>query len=283
MPLNDSFKSRSQKQAVTQLSTAPTVEDLAFASAKARPGNPSILSWRVGHEKRVLYIIPSAGSNQPTWIMRSEERFDAPVLWRFVTHDAEVIHNMIEEAPIEGRTAIPEELRPRPVQPEAAAPSPGAAPSLTKLKREKTSDFELNEEDFLPGKIFAERYEIVSFIGSGGMGAVYQARQLSIDRFVALKVLHPHLVADPVSKKRFEHEAKAASSLMHQNLIVVHDFGFSKKGQPNRKALWNYRVSSKYSHNAVGPSLMLTRRILCTGISNLATLFSPTKTVMSTW
>jgi serine/threonine protein kinase len=47
-----------------------------------------------------------------------------------------------------------------------------------------------------------------------------------------LKVLHPELVSDPLSKKRFEHEARAASTLLHPNLIVVHDFGFSKNGQP---------------------------------------------------
>jgi len=44
--------------------------------------------------------------------------------------------------------------------------------------------------------------------------------------------LHPELVSDPISKKRFEHEARAASTLMHPNLIVLHDFGFSKSGQP---------------------------------------------------
>ncbi len=182
------------------------------------------MSWPFGNEKRVLFIVPSMGQ-ETSWILRTEEEFDAPALWRYATNDPEIIHTMlVGEVQVEG-TSIPEELRPTKELDLSALKVPAQATELLDLTPPSA-------DDFLPGMVFEERYEIVSLIGSGGMGAVYKARQISVDRFVALKVLHPDLVADPISKRRFEHEAKAASTLMHPNLIVVHDFGFSKKGQP---------------------------------------------------
>ena len=68
-----------------------------------------------------------------------------------------------------------------------------------------------------------KHYEILSRLGEGGMGVVYKARDQHLDRFVAIKVLPPELVADPDRKKRFAQEAKAASALNHPNIITIHD------------------------------------------------------------
>jgi len=89
----------------------------------------------------------------------------------------------------------------------------------------------LCQEDLI-GTTLADRYEILDIIGEGGMGAVYKARHLLMDRLVAIKMLHPHMVADQSNLKRFQREAKAASCLQHPNVIAVYDFGLTDKGQP---------------------------------------------------
>lgn len=68
-------------------------------------------------------------------------------------------------------------------------------------------------------------YEIESFIASGGMGAVYQARRRSLDRPVAIKILPREFGADEQFRASFEAEAKAMARLNHPNLIGVYDFG----------------------------------------------------------
>ncbi len=67
------------------------------------------------------------------------------------------------------------------------------------------------------------RFRIESAIGRGGMGVVYKARDSSLDRYVAVKVLAPDAVADPGRKRRFALEAKAASALNHPGIVTVHD------------------------------------------------------------
>jgi serine/threonine protein kinase len=66
-------------------------------------------------------------------------------------------------------------------------------------------------------------YKIIEEIGSGGMGEVYKARDLHLDRFVGLKILPAEKVADPDRKRRFVQEAKAASALNHPDIIHIYD------------------------------------------------------------
>ena len=67
--------------------------------------------------------------------------------------------------------------------------------------------------------------EVMEFIGQGGMGAVYKARQKQLDRIVALKVLPPGIGGDPSFAERFTREAKALAKLMHPNIVTLFEFG----------------------------------------------------------
>jgi serine/threonine protein kinase len=75
-----------------------------------------------------------------------------------------------------------------------------------------------------PGETF-RGMEIQSLLGRGGMGVVYKARQPSLDRLVALKILPKRMATDPDFQNRFIREAKALASLNHPNIVAVYDFG----------------------------------------------------------
>jgi serine/threonine-protein kinase len=84
--------------------------------------------------------------------------------------------------------------------------------------------------DPLVGKVLADRFEILERIGEGGTGVVYKAKQLSVDRVVAIKILGAHVSTDPSWVKRFHNEARAASRLDHPNTVRLIDFGQTKEG-----------------------------------------------------
>ena len=68
----------------------------------------------------------------------------------------------------------------------------------------------------------AGQYELVREIGRGGMGVVYLARDVRLDRRVAIKTLPPHLANDPIVRERFLREARTAGGLSHQNIVPIH-------------------------------------------------------------
>jgi serine/threonine protein kinase/S1-C subfamily serine protease len=86
--------------------------------------------------------------------------------------------------------------------------------------------------DPLIGTLLLDKYQISDVLGRGGMSAVYKARHLLMDRFVAIKVLRAELVTDPQSLRRFQLESRAVSVLKHPNVMTVHDFGLTPDGIP---------------------------------------------------
>jgi len=70
-----------------------------------------------------------------------------------------------------------------------------------------------------------KRYQLLEPLGKGGMAVVYSARDLMLDRVVAVKVLREDYSANPSFQERFRQEAKAAANLSHPNIVTMHDFG----------------------------------------------------------
>ena len=70
------------------------------------------------------------------------------------------------------------------------------------------------------------RYQLLERLGAGGMSDVFRARDLMLERSVAIKVLHENYSNDTDFQQRFRQEARAAANLSHPNIVTVHDFGF---------------------------------------------------------
>jgi serine/threonine-protein kinase len=113
--------------------------------------------------------------------------------------------------------------------------------------RRYSADFEICPEDQTPlqadatiageapvdplvGHTLDEKYRLEERLGIGGMGTVYRARHLLIDRPVAVKVLNQRFVEDEAARTRFRREARAAGRLQHTNAVTVTDFGESHDG-----------------------------------------------------
>jgi hypothetical protein len=87
-----------------------------------------------------------------------------------------------------------------------------------------------------------DHYRIEAKLGEGGMGVVYRARDLALDRPVAIKVPPHDRVADPGRKQRFVQEARAASALTHPNIVTIHD---TIRASPGAKAGYRTPAASR--------------------------------------
>ena len=74
-------------------------------------------------------------------------------------------------------------------------------------------------------------YKIIKKLGTGGMGEVYKAFDTMLERDVAVKVMHEHLLDDKTNEKRFLSEARAAAKLVHPNIVTIHEIGSADVGR----------------------------------------------------
>lgn len=74
-------------------------------------------------------------------------------------------------------------------------------------------------------EILADRYELLERIGDGGMASVYRAHDQLLDRYVAVKILHPQFANDEEFIIRFKKEAQGAAKLSHINIVNIYDVG----------------------------------------------------------
>lgn len=88
-----------------------------------------------------------------------------------------------------------------------------------------------DDRDELLDTIYVGKYELLSVIGAGGMGVIYLARQIFLDRLVAIKMLKSNL-ASAKARMRFHQEGKAASALHHPVIVAINDFGIDELDRP---------------------------------------------------
>jgi serine/threonine protein kinase/tetratricopeptide (TPR) repeat protein len=81
------------------------------------------------------------------------------------------------------------------------------------------------QADLAPGHLLAQRYEVLSLLGEGGMGAVYKARDVELGRVVALKVIRPDLARNRAILDRFKQELILATQVTHRNVVRIYDLG----------------------------------------------------------
>ncbi len=93
------------------------------------------------------------------------------------------------------------------------------------------SKVQFSADDPMIGRSLPGGYVILDLVGVGGMGRVYRAEQTNLNRTVAVKIIHPHLVGEEKAAARFITEARAASRLNHTNSVGVIDFGKTSDGQ----------------------------------------------------
>lgn len=116
-------------------------------------------------------------------------------------------------------------------------------PSLReKLKENNTETLQAKSFEgshsaaFLPGgltgKKLDNKFELIAFVGSGGMSEVYKARHLITGKTFAVKVLHEKRAQDELTIRRLKQEAQAAGALTHNNILGIHDFGIDESGLP---------------------------------------------------
>ncbi len=86
-------------------------------------------------------------------------------------------------------------------------------------------------EASLVGEVLDNRYRIIKKLGEGGMGEVYAAEHIHIEKKVAIKLLRPEIVSNQEAVSRFRQEARSASSIGHRNIIGIDDFGQLKDGR----------------------------------------------------
>lgn len=134
-----------------------------------------------------------------------------------------------------------------------AAPIEASAEPVWRLSlhaEDVTTDDESAEASGFLGRVIDEKYRIEELIGVGGMGAVYRAQHLRLDRKVAIKVLLRGHRAGSVAEQRFVREARIASALRHRNIVAIIDIGVLAEGTP-------YQVMELLEGRSLGQHLRL--------------------------
>jgi eukaryotic-like serine/threonine-protein kinase len=126
------------------------------------------------------------------------------------------------------------------------------------------------KRDPMIGQIVADRFTIISRLGQGGMGTVYEARHRYIEKRVALKLLNAEITEKPDALARFQREALSASTIGHENIVAIDDFGRLADGQVylTMEYLDGQPLNQAISQGAVSPCEVVDVAIqVCHGLA----------------
>jgi serine/threonine protein kinase len=122
----------------------------------------------------------------------------------------------------------------------------------------------------LIGEILENQYKIISILGKGGMSVVYRASHVALNKTVAIKTMHAHLISDSNALARFKQEAQAASQLDHPNVINVYSFGTTSGDSPQPYIIMDYiegdSLSDAIKKDGLPPvraTLTIFRQVAC--------------------
>ena len=170
-------------------------------------------------------------------LVASVERVDRPLARpadpspggvRVMSPAAGVPVNKVSPAP-RAASIPPRALTPAPL-PRVPTPPPAVIPHRALTPPPGSGPPRPASLDSLVGRTLNHRYQIERKIGEGGFGAVFGGKQLATGRSVALKILHPHSVADATVVARFKREAEACSQLRNPHTVTIYDFDQTEDG-----------------------------------------------------
>jgi serine/threonine protein kinase len=201
---------RESADATSTIFERPAQQPVAKNEGENLNRTPSIFEWptpqQAAKNKRQSVTRTSSIFERPPGhlVAKNEEESAKP------RHTLETTEDKTKHEPYETEETLPRERRLNDNQ-----------GGLALVPQRATVD----HEDRLIGRTLAQKYTIESVIGTGSMGTIYRARQIALDKWVAVKILHRELAEQPNFVERFKLEAFSASRLEHPNLLRVLDFG----------------------------------------------------------
>src|SRR6202789_2261269 len=146
-------------------------------------------------------------------------------------HDASKPGNGGVRAPVKGESSSADVRLPSDADtifgvPPSQLPSDSPTVVGTSFPHTMAGDYsEAGQHVLTSGHLLAQRYEVLSLLGEGGMGAVYKAKDVELGRMVALKVIRPDLARNRAILDRFKQELILATQVTHRNVVRIYDLG----------------------------------------------------------
>jgi hypothetical protein len=197
-------------------------------SPESRPHSPAAKS----PEKDVGNAVETPPSGMDSSLLRQPSDSDAATLFEAPALSDSDSATLFDSPALSESDAATLFASPAPssaprARPRAATPAarPTPRPPASPPARPKISAASLTVPILPEGTILGGRYEIDMPLGEGGMGAVYKAKDLALERLVALKVIRPELAGNPDILARFKQEILLASKVTHRNVIRIYDLG----------------------------------------------------------